>query len=255
MPPDCRTRSGRAARTSGVWLSPHHTMTFGPAGLPGSPRCRRSKACRASAMCWKTSTGIVGVLLLLSSRRGTSIVANLSSWYVEPEWRTHSTLADGDGDQAKARDLSQCLAGAAYLAHPAGPEFPSLQFRPQRRFSCFSLRRRACQRLFARRSCRNANCCWPTARWAASAWFAKKMASFRPLFSSRAGWIGRRSDDGADLLPFDGGFRALRRGAGPASSEAWRAGRNPGWQDRRHACRTMSPAKNPAISKDPKRRP
>ncbi|HWY60984.1 MAG TPA: hypothetical protein VNW15_03705 [Rhizomicrobium sp.] len=35
---------------------------------------------------------IVGVLLLLSSRRGTRVIANLSSWYVEPNWRAHSTL-------------------------------------------------------------------------------------------------------------------------------------------------------------------
>lgn len=34
----------------------------------------------------------VGVILLISSRRGTQIIANLSSWYVEPGWRTHSTL-------------------------------------------------------------------------------------------------------------------------------------------------------------------
>jgi hypothetical protein len=34
----------------------------------------------------------VGVLLLISSRRGDRIMANLSSWYVEPQWRTHSTL-------------------------------------------------------------------------------------------------------------------------------------------------------------------
>jgi hypothetical protein len=39
-----------------------------------------------------TGTGPVGVILLLSSQRGDEIVANLSSWYVEPEWRTHSTL-------------------------------------------------------------------------------------------------------------------------------------------------------------------
>ena len=36
--------------------------------------------------------GPVGVILLISSRRGDRIIANLSSWYVEPQWRTHSTL-------------------------------------------------------------------------------------------------------------------------------------------------------------------
>jgi len=40
----------------------------------------------------EAEAGLVGVLLLLSSRRGERIVANLSSWYVEPEWRSHSTL-------------------------------------------------------------------------------------------------------------------------------------------------------------------
>src|SRR5580658_9135070 len=37
--------------------------------------------------------GLVGVLLLIASRRPDGrIVANLSSWYVEPAWRAHSTL-------------------------------------------------------------------------------------------------------------------------------------------------------------------
>lgn len=36
--------------------------------------------------------GPVGVILLISSRRGEQIISNLSSWYVEPQWRTHSSL-------------------------------------------------------------------------------------------------------------------------------------------------------------------
>lgn len=36
--------------------------------------------------------GPVGVLLLISSLRGERIFANLSSWYVEPAWRAHSSL-------------------------------------------------------------------------------------------------------------------------------------------------------------------
>jgi hypothetical protein len=36
--------------------------------------------------------GPVGVILLISSLRGGQIVSNLSSWYVEPQWRVHSTL-------------------------------------------------------------------------------------------------------------------------------------------------------------------
>ena len=36
---------------------------------------------------------LVGVLLLISSRRPDGrVMANLSSWYVEPAWRSHSTL-------------------------------------------------------------------------------------------------------------------------------------------------------------------
>jgi hypothetical protein len=40
----------------------------------------------------ESENGIVGALLLISSRRGTRIIANLSSWYVEPGWRSHSTM-------------------------------------------------------------------------------------------------------------------------------------------------------------------
>ncbi len=36
--------------------------------------------------------GPVGVFLPISSRRGDRIISNLSSWYVEPQWRAHSTL-------------------------------------------------------------------------------------------------------------------------------------------------------------------
>jgi hypothetical protein len=41
----------------------------------------------------ESETGIVGVLLVIPSVRGDGrIIANLSGWYVEPNWRTHSTL-------------------------------------------------------------------------------------------------------------------------------------------------------------------
>jgi hypothetical protein len=40
----------------------------------------------------ETSTGLVGALLLISSKRGDQIVVNVSSWYVERRWRTHSSL-------------------------------------------------------------------------------------------------------------------------------------------------------------------
>lgn len=35
---------------------------------------------------------IVGVILMIPSRRGDKIFSNLSSWYVEPEFRAHSTM-------------------------------------------------------------------------------------------------------------------------------------------------------------------
>lgn len=37
-------------------------------------------------------TAIVGVILLISSLRGGRIISNLSSWYVDPAFRTQSTL-------------------------------------------------------------------------------------------------------------------------------------------------------------------
>ena len=40
----------------------------------------------------ESERGIVGVLLLISSERPRGITANLSSWYVDPAWRAHSTL-------------------------------------------------------------------------------------------------------------------------------------------------------------------
>jgi hypothetical protein len=39
--------------------------------------------------------GPVGVILLISSRRGDRVMVNLSSWYVEPGWRAHSTMLIG----------------------------------------------------------------------------------------------------------------------------------------------------------------
>jgi hypothetical protein len=40
----------------------------------------------------ESETATVGVLLLISSRREQRIIANLSSWYVEPDYRAHSAL-------------------------------------------------------------------------------------------------------------------------------------------------------------------
>jgi hypothetical protein len=36
--------------------------------------------------------GAVGVILMISSKRGGQIVSNLSNWYVDPQWHTHSAL-------------------------------------------------------------------------------------------------------------------------------------------------------------------
>ena len=36
--------------------------------------------------------GPVGAILLISSKRGGQILCNLSSWYVDPQWRAHSSL-------------------------------------------------------------------------------------------------------------------------------------------------------------------
>jgi len=49
----------------------------------------------------ESESGIAGVLLLISSRRGTRTIANLSSWYVEPNFRVHSTLLVGMATKQK----------------------------------------------------------------------------------------------------------------------------------------------------------
>jgi hypothetical protein len=63
--------------------------------------------------------GPVGVLLLISSRRGDQVIANLSSWYVEPGWRTHSAMLIG---------LATKLKHVTYLnASPAPDTWRRLQ--------------------------------------------------------------------------------------------------------------------------------
>jgi hypothetical protein len=73
----------------------------------GFPRTRRDYWLRGFAR-WKTLPvieempryghllegrfGPVGAILSISSRRGEKIICNLSSWYVEPQYRSHSTL-------------------------------------------------------------------------------------------------------------------------------------------------------------------
>ena len=73
----------------------------------------------------ESETGIVGALLLISSRRGGRIIANLSSWYVEPNYRAHSALLVAMATRQK---------DAIYLnASPAAHTWRTLQaqgFRP-----------------------------------------------------------------------------------------------------------------------------
>jgi hypothetical protein len=45
--------------------------------------------------------GPVGVVLLIASRRGDQVIANLSSWYVEPDWRAHSAMLIGVATRLK----------------------------------------------------------------------------------------------------------------------------------------------------------
>ena len=40
----------------------------------------------------ESEAGIVGALLLISSRRSGRVIANLSSWFVEPNYRAHSAM-------------------------------------------------------------------------------------------------------------------------------------------------------------------
>lgn len=63
--------------------------------------------------------GPVGVILLISSRRGDQIIANLSGWYVEPSWRAHDTMLIG---------LATKLKHVTYLyASPAPHTWRTLQ--------------------------------------------------------------------------------------------------------------------------------
>ncbi len=71
----------------------------------GFPRSRRDNWMRGFAR-WKNlplveevprygymlegSFGPVGVILMITSKRRGQIVSNLSSWYVEPQWRAHA---------------------------------------------------------------------------------------------------------------------------------------------------------------------
>lgn len=60
-----------------------------------------------------------GVILLISSRRGDQVIANLSSWYVEPEWRSHASMLIG---------LATKLKHVTYLnASPAPHTWRTLQ--------------------------------------------------------------------------------------------------------------------------------
>jgi len=45
--------------------------------------------------------GPVGAILVISSRRGDRVIANLSSWYVEPDWRAHSAMLIGVATRLK----------------------------------------------------------------------------------------------------------------------------------------------------------
>ncbi len=89
---------------------------------------------------------IVGVLLLISSRRPDGrIVANLSSWYVEPAWRAHSTLLVSMTTKNKRVTYLNASPRAAHLAHSDGAGLPAIQSGPQRRVSRGWMGRRSCQ--------------------------------------------------------------------------------------------------------------
>ena len=124
-------------------------------------------------------TGPVGVILLISSRRGEQIISNLSSWYVEPEWRTHSTLLIS---------MATKLKHVTYLnASPAPHTWRTLEaqsFKPYNfgRSAVFALPGpRHGQRNHSRRPAGGAACCAIIAPWAGSAWWWRRTALFRPL--------------------------------------------------------------------------
>ena len=123
--------------------------------------------------------GPVGVILLISSQRGEQIISNLSSWYVEPQWRTHSTLLIS---------MATKLKHVTYLnASPAPHTWRTLQaqsFQPYNfgRSAVFgSARPRHGQRDHSRTICRKRSCCAITAPWAGSALVVEKDGIVSPF--------------------------------------------------------------------------
>jgi hypothetical protein len=75
--------------TRGFPLSKHGSWTKGFARMHALPPV---EGVPRFGYVLETETDIVGVLLTITSRRGDKIFSNVSSWYVEPGWRTQSTV-------------------------------------------------------------------------------------------------------------------------------------------------------------------
>lgn len=107
--------------------------------------------------------GPVGVVLLISSRRGDQVIANLSSWYVEPDWRAHSAMLIG---------VATRLKRATYLnVSPAPHTWRTLQAQGLRPTISAAVPYSPCPAaaMFAKTSrtiCPRRSCSPITARWA-----------------------------------------------------------------------------------------
>ncbi|HEY4276296.1 MAG TPA: hypothetical protein VGM68_12480 [Rhizomicrobium sp.] len=71
---------------------PHHTRDFWDKGLAQVAALPPVEGLAPIGYALEADGTIVGALLTISSRRGDTIISNVSAWYVEPEFRTHSTL-------------------------------------------------------------------------------------------------------------------------------------------------------------------
>ena len=134
--PISRNRSGRAGRHAGAsGFSRVRAATIGPrTALPAGSEPAGDRRRAALRLCaGRKALGPVGVILLLSSRSATAGSSPTCRAGMSSRSMAHPFhLADFAGDQAQARHLSQCLAGAAHLEDAAGPGLRAIQFRPQR---------------------------------------------------------------------------------------------------------------------------
>ena len=201
-------------------------------------------------MCWTADGGPVGVILLISSRARRPIISNLSSWYVEPQWRTHSTLLIS---------MATKLKHVTYLnASPAPHTWRTLQaqgFKPYNfgRSAVFACPAAARSARSSPTICRKRSCCATTARWAVISLVVEKDGIVSPFV------FKPRRLDKPPLPVMDvmfsrcaGRLPRCAAGAGAAFPAARRTGLPDRWRHARHLSHYVE-GKEPRYFKGPHR--